>query len=166
MTTLEMEILVMKHFNFTQNIIVPGVSWGIKRWPDIGELHECDVLKLSKNGYATEIEIKVSKSDLLKDKDKPHGHASNFIKHLYFAVPQHLQEIALQEAPDRAGILVAKEVKQGFYQEKTRVFLNQIREPKTNLNAVKWTDEERYKLMRLGCMRIHTLKKNLLKLKK
>ena len=62
-TTLEVELSLMKHFNFRENVIVNGVHWGmvINGKP----LHECDLLILSKANYATEVEIKISKSDLL-----------------------------------------------------------------------------------------------------
>ena len=61
-TTLEMETLLMNHFNYLQNIIVPNVSNGIFH-KEHGWLHECDLLVLSKANYATEIEIKISKAD-------------------------------------------------------------------------------------------------------
>lgn len=66
MKTIELEIAIMEYFGIRQNLIVPNVSWGMNG------LHECDVLILSKAGYATEVEIKISKPDLLKDRDKKH----------------------------------------------------------------------------------------------
>ena len=86
MKTIDVEIAIMQMYGVRKNIIVPNCSWGIKR-EGVGELHECDLLILSKDNYATEIEIKISKQDLLKDKDKPHAHDSDFIKRLFFAVP-------------------------------------------------------------------------------
>lgn len=162
MKTEELEVLVMQHFKFTKNIVVPNVSWGIKRWPEVGVLHECDVLSLTKAGYATEIEIKISKADLLKDKEKVHGHNSNFIKFLYFAVPKKLEEIALQEIPERAGLLVVEEYLQR--NNKKHTFLRVVKGAKANPDAVKWKESEREKLLRLGCMRIVSLKKKYLKM--
>ena len=89
MTTLEIEIALMEHFNVRQNSIVPNISWGI------ANLHECDILVLSKSNYATEVEIKISKSGLLKDKEKKHGHNHNHIARLYFAVPKKLKRNSL-----------------------------------------------------------------------
>lgn len=63
MTTLEMEIALMRELNIRKNIIVPNVSFGMY-FKGYGALHECDLLCLSKSGYATEIEIKIIKSDL------------------------------------------------------------------------------------------------------
>ena len=93
MKTLDMEIAVMKHFDIVQNLIVPNISWGISG------LHECDILSLSKAGYATEIEIKISKADLMSDKKKEHGHRHRYIANLYFCVPSFLKQIALEEIP-------------------------------------------------------------------
>lgn len=153
MTTLEMEVALMKHFDVRRNLIVPNVSFGM-RSKEYGSLHECDLLVLSKSNYATEIEIKVSKSDLLKDFEKGHGHDHNLIKNLYYAVPSHLQEIALEVIPKRSGLLVVDD----------RV--KQVKSPISRSNCIKWSDKDRLNLMRLGCMRIFTLKKNVLKLKK
>lgn len=44
------------------------------------EIHECDILYITLNDYAVEYEIKVSKSDLLADAKKHHGHEHRLIK--------------------------------------------------------------------------------------
>ena len=66
-TTPEIEVRVASFFNPRQNIIVPNISWGVN-------LHECDLLIIRKSGYGIEVEIKVSKSDLIADAKKPHHH--------------------------------------------------------------------------------------------
>lgn len=80
MTTREMEAHLSRHFDPRRNIIIPNASWGLG-------LHECDLLVVSEAGYATEVEIKISKSDLRADVKKTHDHQSSKIKFLYFAVP-------------------------------------------------------------------------------
>jgi len=157
-----MEITIICHIGVRQNMIVNGVSWGLKLGGKC--LHECDLLSLNKTGYATEIEIKISKADLLKDKHKKHGHLHNYIKNLYFAVPENLKEIALKEIPERAGLYIVKEKcnKKGT---NCKLIVSLVRQPKANKNAEKWSDVERAKLARLGVMRILTLKKNILRLK-
>lgn len=147
MKTIEMEIALMDHFNIRQNIIVPNLSWSFLN-------HEADIVSLSKSGYATEIEIKVSKADLKKDKEKNHCHESDMIKYLFFAVPSELKEFALTEIPERAGLL---EIIQ--YGEASRKYVKQIRPPALNKNHRKWTPNERARLAELGCMRILGLKK-------
>ncbi len=141
MNTLEIEIAMMRRLGVRQNLIVPNVSWGI------ANLHECDLLVLSKQNYATEIEIKISRADLLADSKKRHGHYHNHIARLFFAVPESLGNIALQSIPDRAGLYVVKN---------KRVKL--ARQCRRNPQAVRWTDKERLKLAHLGTMRILGLK--------
>ena len=154
MRTLELEIAVMGWAGIRKNLVVPNVSWG-------AGLHECDVLFLTKSGYAVEVEIKASKSDLVKDKEKKHGHVSNKIARLYFAVPEKLAEAALEHAPARAGVLIVKPDKRRYYGYK----VTEIRKCKRNMNAVKWTPAQRLNLARLGAMRIIGLKRKILKLR-
>ncbi len=152
-TTLEMEVILMYHFQYNKKIIVPNVSWGISHNKKC--LHEVDLLVLSNSNYATEIEIKISKADLLKDKDKSHGHEHELIKTLYYAVPYYLKEVALTEIPERAGLLIID----------GHGCVNEVKNPTNRKNVVKWSDELRSKLTRLGTMRIFNLKKNILKYK-
>lgn len=159
MKTIEIEIAIMQYFDTRQNLIVPNISWGI------ANLHECDILSLSKAGYATEVEIKVSKSDLLKDKEKEHNHRHNHIAQLFFAVPKNLEDIALNVIPERAGLFVVEKYRYrvlGFddvYKFDTKIIM--ARQCERNKNAVKWSEQERYQLARLGTMRILGLKKKI-----
>ncbi len=155
--TLDMEIAVSTYFNIRQNLIVPNVSWGMFAY-------EVDLCILSPAGYATEVEIKVSRSDLIKDKEKPHGHRSTKIKYLYFAIPEHMRK-DIEHVPERAGVLIVKyseprklygvDYPGGFYCSKERDA--QIH------TKYKWADYERDGLMRLGAMRIWGLKQKLQK---
>jgi hypothetical protein len=146
MNCIEIETLVAQHWNVRQNIIVPNVHWGLN-------LHECDLLILSNSNYATEIEIKVSKSDLKKDLEKKHQHKSKLIKFLYFAIPESL-ETEISFIPEHAGIIVCREFKPGDYHPRIKI----IRQPKRNEFSVRWNDKQVQQLMRLGCMRIWSLK--------
>lgn len=154
MTTLELELAVFNQINIRQNLAVTNVSWGIPG------LHECDILELSTSGYATEYELKISRSDLLKDKEKGHNHESNYIKYLYFVVPKHLKEIALNEIPERSGLMVVDE-EINPYSKKKFYYHKIIKQPEPNDNCVKWSEKERYQLARLGTMRIRSLKDKL-----
>lgn len=149
-TTLEMEIALAQYFGIRQNLIVPNVSWGM-------DTHECDLFILTPSGYGWEVEIKVSKADLIKDKEKRHGHNSGKIKYLYFAIPDYLEKYIF-EIPLRAGVIVVRPNKNyecGYWCEK-------FRRPGANGNY-KYTDSERLKIARLGALRIWGLKKKLLK---
>lgn len=147
LTTLEMEIAIFAWADIRRKTVVHGVRWGAMP-------HECDVLILSKAGYATEVEIKVSKQDILAEKKKKHNHESNKVKYFYFAVPERLVEFALENIPERAGLLSVRNMKN------VRV----VRKPKKNKKCRKWTKQEICGLRRLGTMRIMNLKYNILKL--
>jgi hypothetical protein len=151
MKTLEMEIALANYFRFFQNIVVPNVSYGMG-------LHECDLLIMTGTGYLIEVEIKVSKQDLLAERKKRHGHRSNKIKKLYFAVPVFLADFALEHIPDRAGLIVVYERWKGRYD------CSVIKRAKSNEIAVSVDEAERYRLTRLGAIRLWSIKKKLLKL--
>jgi hypothetical protein len=149
-TILEVECAVLNYLDERQNLVVPNVSWGIKY--NKLSLHECDVLCLSKDGYATEYEIKTSKQDLLKDKDKEHGHKHPLIRRLYFAVPSDLLYFAKENLPENIGIISC------FYTKKGVPYAEHIRHASINSYAVKWDDVLRLKLLKLGCMRLKGFK--------
>jgi len=163
MTTIEIEIALMRFLNVRTNLIVPNVSWGIYE-PRArgGILHECDLIVLSKANYATEIEIKISKSDIKADRKKHHAHIHPLIARLYFAVPEKLQETALEQIPERAGLYV---ITSKQYSDIGKVITSNcpklIRQCKRNTNALQWSDQQRLKLAHLGCMRILNLKKKI-----
>lgn len=147
--TIDIEIAVASYFDYRQNLVVPNISWGLN-------IHECDLFIISQAGYATEVEIKISKSDLKKDAGKYHGHRSDLIKKLYFALPEKL-EAHIKYVPERAGIIILTRNKYGLA-------CKIIRKPKPNKASRKLTDEERYKVARLGALRIWGLKHTIISL--
>lgn len=151
----DIEIAVAQHFGPRVNLPVPNASWG-------AGVHECDLLILSKSNYLTEVEIKTSLNDLKKDLTKRHGHNSPKIKQLYFAMPLDLyyKQGVVELIPRRAGILT---VNVSSYEEKLGVRVQ--REAETNASAPPLSVEERYKIARLGALRIWGLKKRLQKVR-
>lgn len=152
MTALDVEIAVSEYFNPRVNLIVPNVSWGML-------LYECDLLVVTPSNYLYEVEIKVSANDLRNDLKKNHGHRSERIKRLYFAVPAVLESAVKAYAPERAGILLVG----------TEAMLRRCwcdRDPKENRSAPPCSAEDRLNVYRLGCMRIWTLKKKIAALRK
>ena len=145
-TTIEMELILSEYLDFVMNLIVPNVSWGMG-------MHECDLLKLTPSGYASEIEIKVSKADLIKDKEKRHKHDHRKIKHLFFAIPYYLEKY-IEHIPDRAGIIIVYE----------SGVCRTVRDPMIHSNYV-FSIEERFKLARLGSIRTWSLKKKIKRMK-
>jgi hypothetical protein len=152
-----MELQLVDYFNYRQNVIVPNVSWGLF-------LHECDLLILTSFNYAYEVEIKISKSDLVKDSLKKHNHNSEKIKRLYFALPEKMQKYVDLVRED-AGIIVVHPVDK-FVSSDVRYGCELMREPKDNSNAVCFTDDERFHLLHLGCMRMWGIKKKLMELQR
>jgi len=142
-TAKEIEIRIAQWFGYRTNLIVPNVSWGMG-------LHECDILILTKAGYALEVEIKVSKGDIIKDAEKWHQHKSDKIKRLYFAIPKKLEKhIAL--IPEQAGVITVDE----------GGWCKLVRNAEANRGARKWGDEDRFNIARLGAIRIWDLKEKL-----
>ena len=157
MCILEFEVALMKHLNFRQNMIVSNVHWGLVLGGK--PMHECDLLMLTRNNYATEIEIKTSKKDLVKDRQKTHGHNHDFIKYLYFAVPAYLVQFAYDEIPPRAGLYAIQKPKPG----KSLSTVELIRHATTNPNTKQWTEKQKARLSRLAMMRLYTHKKVILR---
>ncbi len=157
MKCIEIEEAVARMFGVRQNMIVPNISWGLG-------IHECDLLVVRPTGFAVEVEIKVSRSDLKKDAEKKHGHISDKIKQLYFAVPEKLVDDAMQYAPVHAGIIAVsnKYPRDTFgwsaYWNKATI----VHPAVTNKLARPLTDSECAQVARLGCMRIWGLKEKLI----
>jgi hypothetical protein len=148
----EIEIAIAKHLNPRQNLIVPNVFWG---WGN----YEKDLVVVTSNHYAWEIEIKVSLADLKKDNNKRHGHYNNKIKRLYFAVPDKLKQEALKLIPERAGLFTVSEDSSGGL-----TFVSLVRAPTINSRAEKIEDKDITKLYELAAMRIWDLKTHLYRL--
>ena len=62
-TTIEIEVAIATLFDVRKHIIVPNISWGFTS-------HEMDIALITKSGFLKEIEIKISKSDFMKDFNK------------------------------------------------------------------------------------------------
>ena len=155
-TSLDIELALARYFNPRQNLMVPNISWGM-------DMHECDMLIMSKSGYLTEVEIKISASDLKRDQEKRHGHIDGRIKALYFAIPEVLlkHEILI---PERAGILVIRKSWESARYGRFEAGL--WRKPKINAQAPALTEAEKFNIARLGALRMWTLKRKIQKQEK
>jgi len=150
--TIEIEESLSRYFNYRVNIIVPNISWGLN-------LHEIDIFVVRKTGYAVEVEIKISKSDLIADSKKNHQHSSDKIREFYYAIPLYLLESCIEYIPSHAGILTCSKNK---YDGVVNTSL--YRKPKINTKSRKLTDKEILKTAKLGCLRIFKLKSKIIKL--
>ncbi len=154
-STAEMECTLASWFDYRQNLIVPRVYWGFgPGW------HECDLLMVSQAGYCTEVEIKVTRSDLKADAKKIHGHRNAAIKYLYFALPDYLDH-CLEFVPERAGIILVSPDMPDVWTPRCK----RVRAPTCQKGAAKMSDRQRYKMARLGALRIWGLKRKILDLK-
>lgn len=155
----QVEIAVAKRFGYRRCIIVPNVSWGL----NFG--YELDMLIVSPTGYATEVEIKVTKSDLKADKNKRHQHDSIRIQKLYFAVPAILKDDALEIIPQKAGLIIVK-ANQEIHLPRNRIYeigitAEIVKSSIINKDAGKLCEKELIKLGHLAAMRIWSLKERL-----
>ncbi len=151
------EIAVVGLLDYRVHDIVPNVSYG---W---GLRHEADIIAVNKNGYVTEVEIKISASDLKADFKKGHSHESKKIHSLVYAVPDSLVPLCIELIPPHAGIISVRFV-QNYSVYKTEHkkgiwVANWIRKAKKNRNPAI-TEKQRYELLRLASMRIWSLKKH------
>ena len=165
-TAQQIEILVASYFNYRTNVVVPNVSWGL------GLRYEADVVVLRPSDFGEEVEIKVSAADLRADQRKHQCHDWRYFRKLWFAVPFELRDAP--EIPERAGVLVARRSsysmalgRYGFEDQGHpgdtgwRPELQVYRVAKPRQDALKFSAQQRQKLMALGCMRIFDLKQSL-----
>lgn len=104
---------------------------------------EADLIAVSKSGYCTEIEIKVSKADLLNDlkKEKHTKPRDRRIARYFFAIPKELEQVALESLPVDIGIITV-ELKKG----RTRYTVNVVRPATKNKNSDKISIQDLTKL--------------------
>jgi hypothetical protein len=157
-TTQEMEVAIAKYFGYRTHIVVPNISWGFFN-------HECDLFFVRKSGYGFEVEIKRSKSDMLADFKKKHGHKDrkNRIVQLYYAFPEELLPKVKDLVPEECGIITV-----AYSDWNNRAYASMHRDAKRKKGAKRLTEKEQLQIARLGTLRIWTLKEKLneLKLKK
>jgi hypothetical protein len=162
----EIELAIARYYGTREHIIVPNISWGFDY------IHECDLFIIKKSGYAVEVEIKRSKTDLLNDFKKPHKHASNKIREFFYAIPKENVEEWSKLIPKHAGIIAYWKTEEEIWDKKKRRWTGKykwvtragrIKSAKINKSADKLTIEEQLKVARLGCLRIWNLKQKLIK---
>ena len=137
MNTRDIEVKLAQYFEWQKNVICPCIKYS-GQWL----FHECDLLVINNNGYATEIEIKVTKADLLAERYKSHKHQNEKIKYFYFAIDGDNipKDFALQNIPNEAGLFVLRTRKDW---------------PMIGMNGII-VDKERSALARKGCLPLTT----------
>jgi hypothetical protein len=149
MNEKQIQYAVARWLGWNAHLIVPNVSWGF----DFGgqafrsDARECDLLSVTKQGYATEVEIKTSVADLRQDAKKPHHHESPKIKHLIFAMPEAMRGHE-SDVPARAGIIYVKADGRCVIERK----------PTPNKGANPLSHEDQIHLGHLAAMRMWAMK--------
>jgi len=144
--------LAREYFDLRKNFVcVQNVSFGFLNW-------EADLLVCSKNGFLTEVEIKVSAADWKKDhtKDKwrmiKKSEADNKptrMKYFYYCAPKPLAERYKEfEIPEWAGVIEID-----YNSSHGRYSFQVLKQAVERINNRKMTTEEMLKLARLGSMR-------------
>ena len=151
----------MHHFDFRQNLIVPGITNQMGVVP-----FETDMLVITKSGKAYGFEIKVSKSDLKADFRKPQHNQDTQagferyykkFKYFYYAIPLDMREFALSMIPDFCGLVCIEKRQQG-----TQIIRKlTIEKAPKKLFDYTWGHNEQYEVARLGTMRQYTLMHNI-----
>ncbi len=143
------------------NIFVPNVSWGYFK------SHEADLLRISKQGYITEYEIKRSWADFLADFKKDGTHFEGKVAHLYYVVPESIADkcwdfLMQHQFPEpylRGRYNRLPPVGLMFYRENGRMSRpfnapHLARFTNSNDNQYKLYLEEQIAIMRLGLLRL------------
>ncbi len=151
MKTADVEIAVANYFRPRVNLVVPNVSWAFSHY-------EMDLLVVTHSHYAYEIEIKVTKADLINDKKKRHNHNCDKIKYLFFAIPSTLLRYE-EHIPEDAGIIICADNYCGGIND-TSIY----RKPKKR-HDYELSLSERYEIARLGYLRMWDLKRKVNQMK-
>ena len=146
--------------------VVPNVSWGLLPW-------EADLLVLSKTGYLTEIEIKISmsdwKADLLKKKFKRQHTANSYwpaeqsIKRFWYVAPTEIamrwHEIRIETLNPVTGIETVAELAPGagIMAINDKGYLDVLRSPANRPGAKILKDADQLKLLRLAALKAWNL---------
>lgn len=147
-------------FDFSRNLCVDNVSWGL------GLPWEADLIVMSGSGYLTEVEVKISVSDLKRDAAK-HKHTvrlaedgvyyTKLIRRFYYAMPEAVWKKAgdrLLPIPGDAGvILITVDPGRPGSNILPKLVASEVRKAKVNMRAEKLDLKRRYELARLGCLR-------------
>ena len=153
MKATDIEIAVVNYFDCRRCLIVPNISWAMFRY-------EMDLIVVRPSGYATEIEIKISISDLRADQKKWHGHRNDRIKNLYFAIPKTLLAKALPLIPEEAGILTVE-----AYDDGTVSVRCEVERQAKDRNKYKFNDREMLTIAKNAAIKLWSAKHKIRELK-
>ena len=141
----DIEYALCQYYGLRKHIIVPNVSWGFFRE------HEADLVVITKANYLTEIEIKRSWRDFLKDFRKDSYHNDNRITEFYYCVPECMVE-AVKEFLYRDSTLELKYGKIGLISFDEQGNICFVRDGRKRI-SLRLTTAEVLEVARLGTLR-------------
>ena len=150
MTEAEMQKRIAYQFGLINgNIVLPNVFLTVG---GVGQ-YEADLLYITSKRYCTEVEIKISMADFKADFKKKIYHNSDIVRNFYYAFPYELYqdnstEINLMLSDSDAGIMIVKD----FAGRCVRI----LRDPKPRRDIKPISEQKRYELMRVGCIKWYT----------
>jgi hypothetical protein len=147
----QIEVVLSNHFDVQKCVCMPQLTMFFE--------HEIDFLAVRKTGFAIEVEIKRSLSDMRAEQKKAHKHESDKIVEFYYCFPTKILEACTPLVPERAGILE-------IYWTGYRWRLNVKKNPVRNKDSRKLTDKEIRKILRYSNYRIWSFKKKIVKLQR
>lgn len=152
LTVDQIQVAISDVFGVRDNIIVPNVSWGFF------ETHEADMVVINKSNYLTEVEIKRSWSDFIRDFRKTTTHDEGKVMYKFFAIPQSIlvkvRSYLVENDKIDWGIIV--------YSEEGYAWIEYYPSNHGQSDSrKKLYIEERLSIARLGCIRIWKLKSKL-----
>lgn len=150
-----MEVAVANLLDYRKHIIVPNVSSGFFVW------HEADLVVIDDKNRLTEVEIKVSVSDLKADfKKRKHLYPSKFVSRLIYAIPFELLHKCIPHIPPKFGVIVVKTIPKLKGEDQSIYYAEWYRQVNHNKEINPLSESQVRNLGRLGCMRIWSLKKH------
>ena len=154
LTEKTVQVALANYFNKRANMIIPNVSWGFFKNKEV------DLVVIRKSMWMDEVEIKLNKSDLLKETNKKRYNKNindkhkNTIRYKWFCVKSGLEN-DIDHLPEEVGVLIIDE----------NYSIIEYRKPKKIENSRKITEIELIKLLRLGNLRTWPLREQILNLK-
>ena len=137
---------------YLHNICIPNVTMYTPKKRE----YEADFIYFNlKSRRLTEVEIKTSKEDFLKDFDKNRYHDSDDVSYFYYALPRRLYEEHTELIDSKLGDsgLILFDMKEDKDGEQYYVFGGYKKKAKKRKNVNPLDTDTLVRYMRIGCMK-------------
>lgn len=142
LTAMHLEEALGRYLDHSKSMLIPNVHFGGG---------ECDLLEVTRAGYAVEYEIKVSASDWRADlkKAKWSSPLRRFISRFYYVVPRDLLPF-MPDIPEGVGVIVVDaywRAERWNPEGRVDFHVEEARPARRFLSAPKLTDRQMQQLM-------------------